>query len=80
MDDFNDNNEKEKKSGGFDYIKKYNRPSMNEFSQYLSNSNNSNNNLNSNSKIASFLYSYSNPNIINTNINNEKKNNNYIGY
>ena len=33
----NDNNEKEKKSGGFDYIKKYNRPSMNEFSQYLSN-------------------------------------------
>ena len=76
----NDNNEKEKKSGGFDYIKKYNRPSMNEFSQYLSNSNNNNNNLNSNSKIASFLYSYSNPNIINTNINNEKKNNNYIGY
>ena len=71
--------EKEKKSGGFDYIKKYNRPSMNELSQFLSSSNNdikTNNNNNSNNKIASFLYSYSNTN----NNNDDKKKNNYIGY
>ena len=55
--------------GGFDYIKKYNKPSMNELSQFLSNSNN-NSNLNSNSKIASFLNS-------NSNMNNYY---NYIGY
>ena len=65
----NDENEKEKKMGGFDYIKKYNKPSMNEISQFLSNSNN-NSNLNSNSKIASFLNS-------NSNMNNYY---NYIGY
>ena len=64
----NNDNEKEKKVGGFDYIKKYNKPSMNELSQFLSNSN-SNSNLNSYSKIASFLNS-------NSNINNY----NYIGY
>lgn len=64
----NNDNEKKKKVGGFDYIKKYNKPSMNELSQFLSNSN-SNSNLNSYSKIASFLNS-------NSNINNY----NYIGY
>ena len=64
----NNDNEKEKKVGGFDYIKKYNKPSMNELSQFLSNSN-SNSNLNSYSKIASFLNS-------NSNINNY----NYLGY
>ena len=64
----NNDNEKEKKVGGFDYIKKYNKPSMNELSQFLSNSN-SNSNLNSYSKIASFLN-------LNSNINNY----NYIGY
>ena len=70
--------EKEKKSGGFDYIKKYNRPSMNELSQFLSSSNNDikTNNNNSNNKIASFLYSYSNTN----NNNDDKMKNNYIGY
>ena len=57
----NDENKKEKKIGGFDYIKKYNKPSMNELSQYLSNSNN-NSNINSNSKIASFLNSNSSMN------------------
>ena len=70
-------NLKDKKIGGFNYIKKYNRPSMNELNEYLSNYNsdiNSNYN-NSNSQIASFLYSYSNKN--NTNNNN---NYNYIGY
>ena len=73
----NPENEKDKKIGGFNYIKKYNRPSMNELNEYLSNYNsdiNSNYN-NSNSQIASFLYSYSNKN--NTNNNN---NYNYIGY
>ena len=57
----NDENQKEKKIGGFDYIEKYNKPSMNELSQYLSNSNN-NSNINSNSKIASFLNSNSSMN------------------
>ena len=73
----NPENEKDKKIGGFNYIKKYNRPSINELNEYLSNYNsdiNSNYN-NSNSQIASFLYSYSNKN--NTNNNN---NYNYIGY
>ena len=74
----NTDNEKEKKSGGFEYIKKYNRPSMNELSQFLSSSNNNlnSNYNNSNNKIASFLYSYSN----NNNNDNEKMKNNYIGY
>jgi hypothetical protein len=69
---------KEKKSGGFDYIKKYNRPSMNELSQFLSSSNNDikPNNNNSNNKMTSFLYSYSNTN----NNNDYKTKNNYIGY
>jgi hypothetical protein len=49
---------------------------MNELSQYLTNSNN-NSHLNSNSKMASFLYSYSN---VNNNYNNYKIDNNYIGY
>ena len=57
----NDENKKEKKIIGFDYIKKNNKPSMNELSQYLSNSNN-NSNINSNSKIASFLNSNSSMN------------------
>ena len=63
----------EKKVGGFDYIKKYNRPSMNELSQFLSNSNNNfdSNYNNSYDQIASFLSSYSK---------NNNKNNNYIGY
>ena len=74
----NDNNKKEKKIGGFDYIKKYNRPSMNELSQYLLNSNSNNNSpYNSNSRLTSFLYSYSNAN---NNFNNYKIDNNYIGY
>ena len=65
--------EKEKKIGGFNYIKKYNRPSMNELNEYLSNYTNdmSSNYNNSNSKIASFLYSYSNK---------SNNSNNYIGY
>ena len=74
----NPENEKDKKIGGFNYIKKYNRPSMNELNEYLSNYNsdmNSNYN-NSNSQIASFLYSYSNKN----NSNNNNNNYNYIGY
>ena len=57
----NDENKKEKKIIGFDYIKKNNKPSMNELSQYLSNSNN-NSNINRNSKIASFLNSNSSMN------------------
>ena len=74
----NPENEKDKKIGGFNYIKKYNRPSINELNEYLSNYNsdmNSNYN-NSNSQIASFLYSYSNKN----NSNNNNNNYNYIGY
>ena len=43
----NENN-KQKKEGGFEYIKKYNKPSMNEYNQKLSyNSQNSNNLLSS---------------------------------
>ena len=65
--------EKEKKIGGFNYIKKYNRPSMNELNEYLSNYTNdmSSNYNNSNSKITSFLNSYSNK---------SNNSNNYIGY
>ena len=75
-----DNDKKDKKIGGFDYIKKYNRPSMNELSQFLMSSNN-NDKFNSNNKIASFLYSYSNSDVndkFSYDYNNY--NYNYIGY
>jgi len=76
----NENEEKiTQKVGGFDYIKKYNRPSMNELSHLFSsqnlymnsiNSNNNNDDLNNN-KITSFFnydYSKNNKNINNDNI------------
>jgi hypothetical protein len=87
------NKEKDKKVGGFEYIKKYNRPSMNEISNYLLSQNTSNNN----EQISSFFNNdyknnqTNNNKVINTNDNkNDEKNNlqinqlntdnNYIGY
>ena len=95
----NDNsidNEKEKnnkKMGGFDYIKKYNKPSMNEISNFLL----SHNSKINNEQISSFFnYDYShNSKNINVNLNDNKtieknnsnsnkfnidNNDNYIGY
>ena len=66
----NENN-KQKKEGGFEYIKKYNKPSMNEYNQKLSyNSQNSNN----------LLSSYISLDNNTENVNNNKDENNYIGY
>ena len=82
------------KIGGFEYIKKYNRPSMNELSYLFSNQNiNMNNNEFNNNQITSFFnYDYSHNNNDNNleKIDNYKKynsefntinnENNYIGY
>ena len=68
-------NDKDKKEGGFEYIKKFNKPSFNELSRFISQSINSNN-----------FSSYLNSSDLNTNnksINNEylkTDENNYIGY
>ena len=76
-----------KKIGGFEYIKKYNRPSMNEISNLLS-SQNSNINIYNNQITSFFNYDYSKNINNNKNEINEKNNsqfnynteNNYIGY
>ena len=70
--------ENEKKEGGFEYVKKYNKPSFNELSRFISESiNNSNNNfssyLNSNSDLNANLKSINNDNL-------KTDDNNYIGY
>ena len=68
-------NEKDKKEGGFEYIKKFNKPSFNELSRFISQSLNSNN-----------FSSYLNTSDLNSNnksISNEylkTDENNYIGY
>ena len=67
-------NDKDKKEGGFEYIKKFNKPSFNELSRFISQSINSNN-----------FSSYLNSSDLNANksINNEylkTDDNNYIGY
>lgn len=75
-----------RKVGGFEYIKKYNRPSMNEISNLLSNQKTKNNNK----QISSFFnYDYSNNinekkdeinNKYNSELNKMNNENNYIGY
>ena len=68
-------NDKDKKEGGFEYIKKFNKPSFNELSRFISQSINSNN-------FSSYLNS-SDLNANNKSINNEylkTDENNYIGY
>ena len=68
-------NNKDKKEGGFEYIKKFNKPSFNELSRFISQSINSNN-------FSSYLNS-SDLNANNKSINNEylkTDENNYIGY
>ena len=68
-------NDKDKKEGGFEYIKKFNKPSFNELSRFISQSINSNN-------FSSYLNS-SDLNVNNKSINNEylkTDENNYIGY
>ena len=66
----NENN-KQKKEGGFEYIKKYNKPSMNEYNQKLSY-----NSQNSNNLFSSYISLDNNS----ENINNDMDENNYIGY
>ena len=71
-------NEKEKKEGGFEYVKKYNKPSFNELSRFISESINMNSN-----NFSSYLNSNSDLNANNKSINNDHlktDNNNYIGY
>ena len=63
--------ENEKKEGGFEYVKKYNKPSFNELSRFISESINMNSN-----NFSSFLNSNSDLNINNKSI----TDNNYIGY
>ena len=68
-------NDKDKKEGGFEYIKKFNKPSFNELSRFISQSINSNN-------FSSYLNT-SDLNANNKSINNEylkTDENNYIGY
>ena len=68
-------NDKDKKEGGFEYIKKFNKPSFNELSRFISQSINSGN-------FSSYLNS-SDINANNKSINNEyvkTDENNYIGY
>lgn len=75
-------NMREVKEGGFDYVKKYNKPSFNELSRYISES------INLNSRnFSSFANSNNDLNKNNNNINNYGNNdyirtdeNNYIGY
>ena len=75
-------NNREVKEGGFDYVKKYNKPSFNELSRYISES------INLNSRNFSSLANSNNDlNRNNNNINNYGNNdyirteeNNYIGY
>ena len=75
-------NAREVKEGGFDYVKKYNKPSFNELSRYISQS------INLNSKnLSSLMNSNNELNNKNYNINNYANNdyikteeNNYIGY
>ena len=83
-----DKEKNNKKIGGFDFIKKYNRPSMNEISNLLS-SQNSNINIYNNQITSFFNYDYSKNINNNKNELNEKNNfqfnkfnteNNYIGY
>ena len=62
-------NANQKKEGGFDYLKKYNKPSMNEYNKLSYNSQNSIN----------FLSSYM-PSYDDNIINNNNENQNYIGY
>ena len=78
-------NHQQVKEGGFDYVKKYNKPSFNELSRFISdsvnlnthnysslmNSNNSNNDLNQNN---SNINNYANNEYLKT------EDNNYIGY
>ena len=70
-------NAREIKEGGFDYVKKYNKPSFNELSRFISESIN----LNSNN-YSSYMNSNIDLNKKNDNINNYLKteDNNYIGY
>lgn len=69
--------ESEKKEGGFEYVKKYNKPSFNELSRFISESINNSNNfssyLNSNSDINANIKSINNNNL-------KTDDNNYIGY
>ena len=69
--------ENEKKEGGFEYIKKYNKPSFNELSRFISESINNSNNfssyLNSNSDINANIKSINNNNL-------KTDDSNYIGY
>ncbi len=73
---------KEIKEGGFDYVKKYNKPSFNELSKFISESINANSNY-----YSSLMNSHNDVNKNNGNINNYLNNdrskteeNNYIGY
>ena len=69
--------ENEKKEGGFEYIKKYNKPSFNELSRFIYESINNSNNF------SSYLNSNSDLNANNKTINNDylkTDDNNYIGY
>ena len=69
--------ENEKKEGGFEYVKKYNKPSFNELSRFISESINNSNNfssyLNSNSDINANIKSINNNNL-------KTDDSNYIGY
>ena len=73
------NNDKDKgkinkKIGGFEFIKKYNRPSMNEINNLLLSSQNSNINIYNNQITSFFNYDYSKN--INNNKNDRNENNN----
>ena len=70
-------NEKEKKEGGFEYVKKFNKPSFNELSRFISESINMYSN-----NFSSYLNSNSDLNSNNRSINDYRKtdDNNYIGY
>ena len=74
-------NSREVKEGGFDYVKKYNKPSFNELSRFISESINLNSHIYSSSLMASSDLNKNSRNNINNNENNERKDeNNYIGY
>jgi hypothetical protein len=76
-------NAREVKEGGFDYVKKYNKPSFNELSKFISESINLNSNYYSSLMNSHNDINKTNNNSINNYLNNDRsrtEENNYIGY
>ena len=73
-------NSREVKEGGFDYVKKYNKPSFNELSRFISESINLNSHNYSSLMISNNDLNKNNRDNINNYANNERKDENYIGY